>query len=95
LDEFNLSKEEYALLKEIKTFWKKRKSRDEEERKRRKTNKDKEKDEKKEIKDLTLTGRNEERTKRFDLTFRDIDSVVISKMEINCYLTRFEDSTLG
>jgi Tol biopolymer transport system component len=95
-DEFNLSKEEYALLKEIKKLSEKEKEKEEDDddsKKSRKKYKDKEKDKKKEIKDLTFDWETmKDRTKRFTIHSSNISDAVLSKDGDKLYyLTKFED----
>ncbi|BAO55968.1 S41 family peptidase [Nonlabens marinus] len=92
-DEFNLSKEEYALLKEMKKLSEKEKEKENEEDEKKKSKKDKDKKEKEEIKDLKFDWEEmKERTKRFTIHSSDISDAVLSKDASKLYyLTKFED----
>ncbi|WP_194852251.1 S41 family peptidase [Nonlabens antarcticus] len=90
-DEFNLSKEEYALVKEIKKLSEKE---EEEEKDKNADDKKGKKDNKKEeIKELTFDWEEmKERVKRFTIHSSDISDAVLSKDASKLYyLTSFED----
>jgi len=94
-DEFNLNKEEYALLKEIKKLEEKEKEKAEADKKKdkKKSKKDKDEKEDKKIKDLKFDwDEMKDRTKRFTIHSSDISDAVLSKDGSKLYyLTRFED----
>ncbi len=85
-DEFNLSKEEYALIKEIKKLADKKEGTKEDK-------KDKDGAEEEEVKDLTFDWDGmKERTKRLTIHSSSLSDAVLSKDGSKLYyLTRFED----
>ena len=89
-DEFNLSKEEYALMKEIKELSEKDKDKQDD---KKKDKKDKDKKEKKEVKALTFDwDEMKERTKKLTIHSSDLGDAVLSKDSDKLYyLTSFED----
>lgn len=91
-DEFNLSKEEYALLKEIKNLSENDEDDDDKEDKK-KDKKDKKKKNKDEVEDLKFDWDDmKERTKRFTIHSSSLQDAVLSKDASKLYyLTRFED----
>lgn len=94
-DEFNLSKEEYALQKEIKKLTKEQKKKDSlaNLKKKSKKNKKSDKDKKDTIKSLKFDwDEMKERTKRFTIHSSSLRDAVLSKDGSKLYyLTRFED----
>lgn len=94
-DEFNLTKEEYALQKQLKELADKNKTKDEETDKKdkKKDKKKKEEAEKKPATQLTFDwDRMKDRTKRLTIHSSSLSDAVLSKKGDKLYyLTRFED----
>ncbi|ARN70306.1 peptidase S41 [Nonlabens tegetincola] len=92
-DEFNLSKEDYALLKELKKTKKKDGDEDKSDKKKKGKDKDKEKDEDKAVQPLTFDWDDmKERTKRLTIHSSNLSDAVLSKDGDKLYyLARFED----
>ncbi|KQC33325.1 peptidase S41 [Nonlabens sp. YIK11] len=90
-DEFNLSKEEYDLMKEIKKMSEKKSDEDNDDKKKDK--KDKDKKEKEPVKDLTFDwDEMKDRVKKFTIHSSSLNDAVLSKDNSKLYyLTRFED----
>ncbi|PRP68268.1 S41 family peptidase [Nonlabens agnitus] len=90
-DEFNLSKEEYDLMKEIKKMSEKKSDEDKDDKNKDKKNKDKK--EKEPVKDLTFDwDEMKDRVKKFTIHSSNLSDAVLSKDNSKLYyLTRFED----
>jgi C-terminal processing protease CtpA/Prc len=95
-DEFNLSKEEYALQKEIKKLNAAEKKKDSLKNEKKKSKKDKKADKEKDtdsVKELQFDWTDlKDRTKRFSIHSSSLSDAVLSKDGSKLYyLTRFED----
>jgi C-terminal processing protease CtpA/Prc/WD40 repeat protein len=92
-DEFNLSKEDYALQKEIKELAEKAKKTDDEDSKKKKNKKAIDPDNDKVVKALTFDMEDmKDRTKRLTIHSSDLSDAVFSKDGDKLYyLTKFED----
>ncbi|SCX98561.1 C-terminal processing protease CtpA/Prc, contains a PDZ domain [Nonlabens sp. Hel1_33_55] len=90
-DEFNLSEEEYDLMKEIKKLSEKKSDDDKDDKKKDKKDKDKKEDEP--VKDLTFDWDEiKDRVKKFTIHSSNLNDAVLSKENDKLYyLTRFED----
>ncbi len=92
-DQFNLSKEDFALQKEIKELAEKAKKKDEEDDKKKKSKKKDDDSKDKKVKELTFDWDDmRDRVKRLTIHSSDLSDAVLSKEADKLYyLTRFED----